>query len=148
MKVVSRLATGVSLIALLSGAAAAETLYQIESAELNGLTLFEQVLTESTAVTVKPQLSTTATGDVGVLNQCLWSVIVTPGTDPVDLKPGKMICVGPQQEVLEATPQGVIEPFGACVDDCTSWSVDGDVQVTMSLSAPLSFSLQPRNERK
>lgn len=147
MKVFSRLTAGVSLTALLIGSVTAETLYQIEAGELNAVTLFSQELNEPGVITVKPQLSTTATGDVEVLNQCLWSVVVTPGSDGVDIQPGKMICVGPQQEVLETTPQGRIQPFGECSENCERWSVEGDAMVSMTLTAPLAFTLQPRNER-
>lgn len=127
----------------------AEVLYSIESSELTGRTLFDQNLVENSVVTIKPTLSTTATGDVEVLNQCLWSVKVDfLEGGQVGFAPGKMICVGPQQEVLESTPVGTIEAFGTCANACASLSVKGDVTISMSLEQPLQFSVQARNERQ
>ena len=127
----------------------AEVLYSITSDELSGRTLFDQSLIESSVVTIKPTLSTTATGDVQVLNQCLWSVKVEfDGSGSVSYVPGKMICVGPQQEVLESIPVGSVKAFGECTSGCESLNVSGDMDVVMTLEQPLEFNVQARNERQ
>lgn len=149
MKAVGRVVSAVTLFGAVAGQVWAEPLYQVEVSQLNAETLFEQTLTESGVVTVKPQIPTSATGDIRVLDQCLWSVKIELGQQEPVLAPGKMICVGPNQEVLETIPQGVVASFGNCVDNsCSSWTVDGNVLVDMQLSSPLAFTLQPRNERQ
>lgn len=149
MKAIGRASILFSVALVLMGRLGAEPLYQVDSPDLTGQTLFDQTLNETGNVTVKPLLSSTATGDVDVLNQCLWSVTVELNSSQPTLKPGKMICVGPQQEVLETVPQGSIAAFGECTDSaCTGWRVTGDSTIEMTLSAPLAFTLQPRNERQ
>lgn len=128
--------------------AQAEALYAIDSDTLSATTLFEQVVQERTVVTVKPELSAMASGDVQVLNQCLWSIIIEPNAGSVRYAPGKMVCVGPQQEVLETVPQGEIAPFIDCSAACERIVVPGSLTVEMSLAQPLEFNLQPRNERQ
>ena len=59
-----------------------------------------------------------------------------------------MVCVGPAQEVLETIPSGTIESTGTCREDnCLPFAVAGGTTFVMQLNAPLSFDLQPRNER-
>ncbi len=136
-------------ISALSSASLADPLYTVNSPLLTATSLFEQTITETAVVALKPVVSAQATGDLDVLSQCLWSVTVTLDEGTVQYAPGKMICVGPKQEVLEATPEGTITAFGACVTPaCLSWTVKGQQSVVMELSAPLQFSLQPRNERQ
>ncbi|WP_196157706.1 hypothetical protein [Reinekea sp. G2M2-21] len=133
----------------LSSVSLADPLYTINSPFLTASSLFEQTITESAVVALKPETSAQASGDLEVLSQCLWSVTVTLDQGNVQYAPGKMICVGPKQEVLEAIPEGTITAFGACVTPaCSSWMVNGQQLVEMALSSPLQFSLQPRNERQ
>lgn len=144
-----RLAIVCGTLVITSAIASAEVLYSVESEELVATTLFDQVVQESSLVAVKPKLSPTATGDIQVLNQCLWSVSVQLTGDGVTYSPGKMVCVGPNQEVLEAIPVGEVEAFGTCSNSqCENLEVDGNAMVQMMLAEPLQFSLQPRNERK
>lgn len=126
----------------------ADALYTVESPTLAGTTLFDQTLSNEGVITVKPSIPPSATGDVRVLSQCLWSVKVILVDGKSQFSPGKMVCVGPKKEVLESVPVGVIEPFGVCEDECQKLKVLGDSRIELTLSAPLSFSLQPRNERK
>jgi hypothetical protein len=127
----------------------AEVLYTVQSEELNATTLFDQVIQENALVAVKPKLSPSATGDIQVLNQCLWSVSIEMNNGDVAYSPGKMVCVGPNQEVLEAVPVGQIAAFGVCTNSqCDNLDVSGNESVLMTLSEPLQFTLQPRNERK
>ena len=127
----------------------AEPLYTVETDTIHGVTLFAQQLNEPMLVTVKPQSQATEQGDVEVLNQCLWSVKIDFSAEAVSFSAGKMICIGPKQEVLEAVPVGKVEAFGECVDvACDSYNVAAEAAVVMSLTEPLQFTLQPRNERK
>jgi len=112
------------------------------------VTLFDQQLDETGLVTIKPTVLE-AKGDAFVMDQCLWSINVDLDADLPTFSAGKMICVGPNQEVLESVPLGEIEAFGDCVDaKCSSLKVAGDQKVNMILADDLEFSLQPRNERK
>ena len=130
------------------GLVQAESLYRIDAAELVGTTLFDQELLESGLVTVKPTVAADSGGDLRVLEQCLWSVGIDLSQQPVILTPGKMVCVGPAQEVLETIPSGKIESTGTCREDnCLPFAVAGGTTFVMQLNAPLSFDLQPRNER-
>lgn len=130
------------------GLVQAEGLYQIDAAELVGTTLFDQELLESGLVTVKPTVAADSGGDLRVLAQCLWSVGIDLSQQPVILTPGKMVCVGPAQEVLETIPSGTIESADDCREaSCIPYAVAGGTVFTMQLSAPLNFALQPRNER-
>lgn len=134
---------------LCSISVAAESLYQIETSAINATTLFDQTLTEPGLVAVKPQANTDAVGDVDILQQCLWSVAVDFNQSPVLFSPGKMVCIGPNQEVLESIPEGEIVPFGQCSGlECSSYNVAGQQRVIIDLTGPLEFTLQPRNERQ
>lgn len=132
-----------------SAFASAETLYSVSAESLVGQTLFDQTLIETSLVTVKPSTANSATGDIQVLDQCLWSVNVGVEDGQLVYSAGKMICVGPNQEVLETIPVGEIEPFAQCKsNDCAEVFVGGNLSVQINLQAPLDFTLQPRNERK
>ena len=129
-------------------AANAEALYSVSTPVLSGQTLFDQQLTESGLVTIKPAVAN-ASGDAAVMDQCLWSIFVNLDAGTPAFSAGKMICVGPNQEVLESMPLGEIAPFGQCANaKCSSFDVMGNTMVKMTLSNPLEFSLQPRNERQ
>lgn len=137
-----------SLLAV-SSLTVADGLYEVQVSQLVGKTLFDQSVKGRSMVTVKPVVSESAKGDVSALNQCLWSVDIRLDGGAKEFVPGKMICVGPKQEVLEAVPVGTIEAFGDCTNDaCDQMMVKGQTDVLMSLDEPLSFSIQPRNERK
>lgn len=131
-----------------AGTFAAETLYSVQSQSLNGRVLYDQEITDDGVVTLKPSVPVSAQGDVAVLAQCLWSVHVNISSGNAEFRPGKMVCVGPKQEVLETIPVGNFESFGTCVDRCRSFKATGDDEVIMDLEAPLNFTLQPRNETK
>ncbi|TCS41994.1 hypothetical protein [Reinekea marinisedimentorum] len=132
----------------LAGFASADGLYRVEAPVLEGKTLFDQQLNGTSKVTVKPHASSEASGDTDVLSQCLWSVDVQLESGNVTLVPGKMICVGPQQEVLEAIPVGTVVSFGQCSNSaCSQYQVAGNTTVSMTLSEPIEFSVQARNER-
>jgi hypothetical protein len=140
------LAATVSTVASLTFA---EPLYTVNSPKLVANALFEQTLSESSVVTVKPLQAESDVANADVTSQCLWSVTVMLEGGIASFKPGKMICIGPQQEVLETIPQGEVVPFGQCVDGtCEQYKVSANELVEMTLSEPLSFSLQPRNERQ
>jgi len=134
------------------GSVQAESLYRVDAAELTGTSLFDQELLENGLVTVKPSVSDQSQGDLKVLERCLWSIGVEFSQSPVIFTPGKMICVGPDQEVLETIPSGTIEAIetsGGCSEEpCTTYRVSGGIEFTMHLNAALSFELQPRNERQ
>jgi len=131
------------------GAVQAESLYRVEALELMGTSLFEQELLENGLVTVKPSVSVQSQGDLRILERCLWSIGIEFSQPSVTFTPGKMICVGPDQEVLETIPSGTIEAMGSCSDaTCTTYRVSGGTEFTMHLDAALSFELQPRNERQ
>lgn len=133
----------------IAGFASAEGLYLVESPALEGKTLFDQQLNGESMVTVKPFVSDQASGDTDVLSQCLWSVDVILENGGASFVPGKMICVGPQQEVLEAVPVGTVAAFGQCSNSsCTQYQVAGETVISMTLSEPIEFSVQARNERK
>jgi len=149
MPLLKNYAWAVGLLAGSIGIAQAESLYQVDTQVLSAITLYDQELFENGLVTVKPSVGADAEGDLFALDKCLWSVNVSFSSDSVIFEPGKMICVGPNQEVLETTPVGAIEPFGECVDAaCSSYQVHGDYEFKMTLSNPIALSLQPRNERK
>lgn len=136
------------LLVSVSTAISADVLYSVSASQLQGNSLYAQTLSETGSVTIKPSLSADALGDTYVLNQCLWSVFVVMETTGVSLQPGKMVCVGPEKEVLETTPVGEVTTFGECVgQNCEQYRVGSNVAVTMSLTAPLEFKRQPRNER-
>jgi hypothetical protein len=142
----SALIVGIFIACL--GPVQAESLYRIEAVELIGTALFDQELLENGLVTVKPTVSEDSSGDLRVLEQCLWSVGIDLSQQPVILTPGNMVCIGPRQEVLETIPSGKINSKIGCSDDpCTSYAVAGGTTFTLQLDAPLSFDLQPRNER-
>jgi hypothetical protein len=126
----------------------AEALYTVQSDSLMGTTLFDQSLSGEGMITVKPSIPASATGDLEVMSQCLWSVkvVLTDGT--THFEPGKMVCVGPKQEVLETIPHGDFDGFGECDSGCEHFLVAGSSEVVLNLAEPLSFTLQPRNERK
>jgi hypothetical protein len=136
------------LFILIAANSGADALYTVDSSELIASALFDQEITENTLVTVKPVASASATGDVQVLDQCLWSVGVTLESGSVTYTAGKMICVGPMQEVLESEPVGEFEEFGQCADSCERITVKEGEEVVLKLSEALEFNLQPRNERK
>lgn len=137
-----------SALLAIAGSASAESLYSIESPELVGTTLYAQSLSETGLVTVKPRVSAESIGDTEVLNQCLWSIQIVLGDGDVGYAPGKMVCIGPQQEVLESTPVGSIEPVGQCVTaNCERVNIEANTYVVMTLSEPLAFDIQARNER-
>jgi hypothetical protein len=137
------------LLAGVSGLTAAAGLYVVETPSLVGKTLFDQQLSGHSMVTVKPSAVSDAIDSDGVLSQCLWSVDVAFEGGSVALLPGKMICVGPEHEVLEAIPVGTIESFGHCANAaCTEYQIKGDTEIKMTLSEPLEFSIQARNERQ
>jgi len=141
------------LFALIIGAASfsvgADVLYTVNAAEIHGVTLFDQRLSESALVTIKPTVAAVNTVGADVMKQCLWSVNVDFSSDSVAFEAGKMICIGPNREVLESTPLGTIKPFGKCADEaCVNYLVKGNQAIMMELETPLSFTLQPRNERK
>lgn len=151
VKVASLLLTG--LLVSVSGMSQSESMFRIGSTEIEGVTLFDQELKSEGLVAIKPTLLESKETDVSDgsidLSRCLWSVHVNFDTQPTDFTPGKMICVGPNQEVLEALPAATIEPFGACADSaCGSYLVKGNTQVGITLNEPIELTLQPRNERK
>jgi len=131
------------------GAVQAESLYRVDAVELMGTSLFDQELLENGLVTVRPWVSVQNQGDLSVLERCLWSVGIDFSRVPVIFTPGKMICVGPNQEVLETIPSGTIEALGRCGKDaCSTYRVSGGAEFTMHLDAALDFEVQPRNERR
>ena len=128
---------------------AADTVYQASVSEITAHVLFDQQIEQTGLVTVKPELFDGAAGDVQALEQCLWSVLVSLDSGQVGFSAGKMICIGPNQEVLETTPTGIIDLQGECVDSsCNSYSILADSLVTMQVTAPIELTIQPRNERK
>ena len=127
---------------------AADTLYSVQSQSLNGRVLFDQQVTDGGMITLKPSLPDGAQGDLATLAHCLWSVKVKLSNSQTEFLPGKMVCVGPKNEVLETLPVGKFEVFGHCENGCNAFSVRGNDEVVMELLAPLEFTLQPRNERK
>ncbi|MDN3649270.1 hypothetical protein QWZ13_10130 [Reinekea marina] len=146
----SRSLTAVVLgLGLCSVVAAENIVYSATVKQLNAHVLFDQTLEGSGLVTVKPDSFTQASGDVDALKQCLWSVNVNLEAEKPVFSPGKMICIGPKQEVLEAIPQGTVEMEGQCLtDSCSQFEVAENTAVRLTFSAPLGLSLQPRNERK
>ena len=147
MKLVTRLSRIAAPLVFCTWASA-EPLYEVESKVLLGSTLFEQTVLPGEAITVKPKLPADAAGDLRAMDQCLWSIMVTKSGQGVEFLPGKMICIGPEREVLETVPEGKVTPFTQCdTNTCEQISVEGDVTVVMSLTAPIQLSLQPRNER-
>jgi hypothetical protein len=139
-------AAAMSSAATLAGA---ETLYSVDIPTLTANALFDQVVKDSSVVTVKPNQIASSVDNAEALSQCLWSVTVSLDAGVPSFKPGKMICIGPEQEVLEALPQGEVLPFGQCVDDgCNEYKVSVSDVIEMTFSEPLSLNLQPRNERQ
>jgi hypothetical protein len=136
-------------IGLSTTALAADVAYQATVSNISAQVLFDQHIDQSGIVTVKPQSFRDAQGDVEALEQCLWSVQVQLDSGKASFSAGKMICIGPEQEVLEAIPTGVISLDGQCSDtSCTGFDVTADAIVEMSVSAPVQLSVQARNERK
>lgn len=128
---------------------AADVAYQASVKEITAHALFDQQIEQSGLVTVKPEVFSEAQGDTLALEQCLWSVLVTLESGQASFSAGKMICIGPQQEVLESIPEGEVELLGQCADtSCSVYNVAADSLVTMTLTAPIAFNVQPRNERK
>jgi hypothetical protein len=128
---------------------AADVIYQTSVKEITAHSLFDQQIEQSGLVTVKPEIFSEAQGDTQALEQCLWSVLVTLDSGQANFAAGKMICIGPRQEVLEAIPVGKVNLQGQCADNsCSVYNVTADSLVTMTLTAPIEFSVQPRNERK
>lgn len=133
----------------LSVYSSADSEYLLDASMITASALFEQTLVESSLVAVKPEVFDISIDAQQVSAQCLWSINVELGAAQPVFSPGKMICVGPNQEVLEVIPQGEINPFGECLDaNCSQFKVGSAQSVTMALSAPLVLTLQPRNERK
>lgn len=129
--------------------AKAETLYSVDIPTLTANALFDQVVKGSSVVTVKPNQVASGVNNANAVSQCLWSVTISLESGAPSFAPGKMICIGPEQEVLETMPQGDIKPFGQCVDNgCEEYKISASDVVEMMLTQPLSLNLQPRNERK
>ncbi len=149
MKIKLRSLVVTSMLFGISGITFSDDLFTVGVEQLEAKTLFDQTLSENGLITVKPMITNEADGDVEILNQCLWSVKVDFDQGSAVFAPGKMICVGPHQEVLESIPSGTIKSFGACTNNaCDSFQVAGDITVIMTLDQPLGFNVQARNERK
>ncbi|MFQ3229285.1 hypothetical protein [Reinekea sp.] len=128
---------------------AADVVYQASVKEITAHALFDQQIEQSGLITVKPEVFSEAKGDIQALEQCLWSVLVTLDAGQANFSAGKMICIGPEQEVLETIPMGEVALQGQCADtSCSVYNVTVDSLVTMSLTAPIEFTVQPRNERQ
>ncbi|WP_320826927.1 hypothetical protein [Reinekea sp.] len=145
----SKLGLAMAIFITTQGLVQADSLYRVDAAELMGISLFDQELIENGLVTVKPSVSVQSQGDLRVLERCLWSIGIEFSQSAVIFTPGKMICIGPEQEVLETIPSGTIEAVGGCSEEqCTTYRVSGGAEFTMHLDAALSFKRQPRNERQ
>jgi len=112
--------------------------------------LVDQTLTETTTVTVHPQDAGSPESALSepLPDYCLLSVEVALGQSEPVLTPGKIICITEDHRILEAQPQAEIVNLGECQSDtggCGRYRLSADQVGELQLSAPMEFSLQPRN---
>jgi hypothetical protein len=106
--------------------------------------LLAQRISEPTEVTVQPRA---ASDEMNWPDHCLLSLTLTPGA-AMAIEPGKMVCITEQRQIIEAVPEGDFE-LGDCVADgdqpCATVELDPENPGTVTLTAPLQLTLQPRN---
>lgn len=141
---VRKLALLGGLSVLFAATASAEAPYELLVSKIESRTLYEQSIDSQGLITLKPYLFDIQAGQVDAVDQCLWSVNVDIQSGQAVFSPGKMICVGPDQEVLETVPTGTFEPFGRCNSDCSQFTVSADEAITVNVSEPIVLTLQPR----
>ena len=112
--------------------------------------LADQTLTETTTVTVHPQDAGSPEGAMSepLPDYCLLSVQVNLDQAEAVLTPGKMICITDDHRILEAQPQAEIVSLGECQSEtgaCGRYRLSTEQVGELQLSAPMEFSLQPRN---
>ncbi|MFG1498218.1 hypothetical protein ABMA57_16410 [Saccharospirillum sp. HFRX-1] len=130
---------------------AAEVVLTVQpQARLQLSPLVDQTLTETTTVTVHPEDAGSPEGALSepLPDYCLLSVEVDLGQSGAVLTPGKMICITEDHRILEAQPQAEIVDLGECQNEngsCGRYRLSTEQVGELRLSAPMEFSLQPRN---
>lgn len=112
--------------------------------ELTLKPLMDQRITETTEVSLQPQL---ASEDLTWPENCLLSLTITPGAE-AGFEPGKMVCITAERQIIEAVPVGEVV-LGQCASgegtDCASIELSTEQSGTLRLDEALQMTLQPRN---